>query len=65
MSILDKKGIGVTSGFKLVSGSPIDARFTAEDETDLQSLIDNGAVYEGLEVYVKSLGKKKIYNNIF
>lgn len=62
MSILDKKGIGVTSGFKLVSGAPIDARFTAEDDTDLQSLIDNGAVYEGLEVYVKSLGKKKVYN---
>lgn len=62
MSILDKKGIGVTSGFKLVSGAPIDARFTAEDETDLQSLIDNGAVYEGLEVYVKSTKKKMQYN---
>lgn len=62
MSILDKKGIGVTSGFKLVSGAPIDARFTAEDEIDLQSLIDNGAVYNGLEVWVNSLGKKKMYN---
>jgi hypothetical protein len=62
MSILDKKGIGVTSGFKLVSGAPIDARFTAEDDTDLQSLIDNGAVYEGLEVYVKSTKKKMVYN---
>lgn len=62
MAITDKKGINVTSGFKLVSGTPIDARFVADDETDLNSLITNGAVYEGLEVYVKSLGKKLQYN---
>ena len=62
MAITDKKGINVTSGFKLVSANPIDARFIAVDETDLQSLIDNGAVYNGLEVWVDSLGKKLIYN---
>lgn len=62
MSITDKKGINVTSGFKLISGQPIDARFNVEDETELQSLIDNGAVYEGLHVWVKSLGKEKVWN---
>lgn len=62
MSITDKKGINVTSGFKLISGQPIDARFNVEDETELQSIIDNGAVYEGLHVWVKSLGKEKVWN---
>ena len=62
MSIIDKKGINVTSGFKLVSGQPIDARFVVEDETELESLITNGAVYEGLHVWVKSLGKEKVWN---
>lgn len=62
MSITDKKGINVTSGFKLISKQPIDARFIATDETDLQSLIDNGAVYDGLMVWVQSLGKYMSYN---
>lgn len=62
MSINDKKGINVTSGFKLVAPTPIDARFIAQDENDLQSLIDNGAVYNGLEVWVNSLSKKLRYN---
>lgn len=62
MAITDKKGISVTSGFKLVSPTPVDVRYIADDETDLQSLIDNNAVYEGLEVWVKSLGKKFTYN---
>lgn len=61
MSILDKKGINVTSGFKLISGQPIDARQVVEDETELQSIIDNGAAYEGLEVWVKSASKKYRY----
>ena len=62
MSIKDKKGINVTSGFKLVAPTPIDARFIAEDETDLQSLIDNGAIYNGLVVWVNSTSKQMIYN---
>ena len=61
MSILDKKGINVTSGFKLISGQPIDARQVVENETELQSIIDNGAAYEGLEVWVKSASKKYRY----
>lgn len=62
MAITDKKGINVTSGFKLVSGQPLDARLIAVDETDLQSLVDNGAVYDGMIVWVQSLNKYMSYN---
>lgn len=62
MSITDKKGINVTSGFKLISGQPIDARFNVDDETELQTIVTNGAVYEGLHVWIKSLGKEKVWN---
>ena len=61
-NITEKKGINVTSGFKLISPAPVDARYVVEDETELQSIIDNGAAYNGLEVWVNSLGKKKQYN---
>jgi hypothetical protein len=62
MSFNDKPGIPILGGYKLGTSDPMDVRTVAEDEIDLQSLIDNGAVYEGLEVYVKSLGIKKVYN---
>ena len=62
MAITDKKGINVTSGFKLISPAPIDARYVVEDETELQSIIDSGAVYKGLRVWVNSLNKVYIYN---
>ena len=62
MAITDKTGINVASGFKLVAPVPIDARFVATDETDLQSLITNNAVYKGLTVWVDSLGKNMVYN---
>lgn len=62
MAITDKTGINVASGFKLVAPVPIDARFVATDETDLQSLITNNAVYKGLTVWVESLGKSMVYN---
>lgn len=64
MAITDKKGISVTSGFKLVAPTPIDARFIVEDETELQSIIDSGAAYPGLETWVKSLGRKLQYNGV-
>ena len=59
---INKKGINITSGFKLISPTPIDVRFVVEDEDELQSIIDNQAAYEGLEVWVKSLGRKKQFN---
>lgn len=62
MSFNDKPGIPILGGYKLGTSDPIDVRTIAEDETDLQSLIDNGVAYEGLEVYVKSLAKKMQYN---
>ena len=40
MSINDKKGINLTSGFKYVGGQPLDVRLIAEDESDLQSLVE-------------------------
>lgn len=61
-SILDRKGIVVTSGFKYIAKEPLDPRYVVTDEEELQSIIDNGGAYEGLEVWVKSLAKKKIYN---
>lgn len=57
MSITDKKGINVTSGFKLISPQPIDARMVVEDENELVSIVDSAAAYEGQLVYVKSLDK--------
>ena len=64
MAITDKKGINVTSGFKLISPAPIDARYVVEDETELQSIIDSRAAYPGLETWVKSLGRKLQYNGV-
>ena len=62
MSIADKKGISVTSGFKLISGQPLDARLVVDDLDGLQDLINNGAAYEGIVVYVKSEQQLKQYN---
>ena len=62
MSINDKKGINLTSGFKYVGGQPLDVRLIAEDESDLQSLVDNGATYNGMVVWVNSTSKRKVFN---
>ena len=62
MSINYKKGINLTSGFKYVGGQPLDVRLIAEDESDLQSLVDNGATYNGMVVWVNSTSKRKVFN---
>ena len=62
MSINDKKGINLTSGFKYVGGQPLDVRLIAEDESDLQSLVDNGATYNGMVVWVNSTSKRMVFN---
>lgn len=62
MSFNDKPGIPILGGYKLGSSDPMDVRTIADDAADLQSLIDNGVAYEGLEVYVKSTKKKMQYN---
>jgi hypothetical protein len=48
----------IAANFELGSPQPIDSRLVVEDDSVLSSLIK----YEGLEVYVKSTGLKKIYN---
>lgn len=48
----------IASNFELGSAQPIDSRLVVENESDLSSLI----AYEGLEVYVKSLKAKKMYD---
>ena len=62
MAITDKKGASVAGSFKLLSALPLDLRTVVDDMTELQSIIDADAVYEGLEVYVKSIKTKLIYN---
>lgn len=62
MSINDKKGINLTSGFKYVGRQPLDVRLVAEDESDLQSLVDNGATYNGMVVWVNSTSKRMVFN---
>lgn len=58
-NINDKKGVSITAPFKLFSENPVDARTVVENLDELQSIIDNNAAYEGLNVYVKS--DRKIY----
>jgi hypothetical protein len=48
----------IASNFELGSAQPIDSRLVVDNESNLSSLI----VYEGLEVYVKSLKTKKMYD---
>ena len=60
--VKNKKGIGITSGFKYLAESPIDVRFVVADETELQSIIENNAAYPGLLVWVKEPNDNK--NNL-
>ena len=58
-NINEKKGVSITAPFKLFSENPVDARTVVADLSELQSIIDNNAAYEGLTVYVTS--EKKAY----
>ena len=58
-NINEKKGVSITAPFKLFSENPVDARTVVADLSELQSIIDNNAAYEGLTVYVTS--EKKTY----
>ena len=51
----------IAANFELGSAQPIDSRFVVATESDLNGL----KVYEGLEVYVKSLKAKKYYNGTY
>lgn len=58
-NINEKKGVSITAPFKLFSENPVDARTVVADLSELQSIINNNAAYEGLTVYVTS--EKKTY----
>ena len=58
-NIKDKKGIVVTSPFKLLSGVPLDGRVSVETIEERDSIVSSHAAYEGLLVYVKE--QKSLY----
>ncbi|MCM1323048.1 MAG: hypothetical protein NC218_02580 [Acetobacter sp.] len=53
-NIKNKKGITVTSPFKLMSGTPLDARTLVDTIAERDSIVSSNAAYDGLQVYVKS-----------
>lgn len=61
MSFENKKGIAVASGFKLQAEAPIDARFVVDTVEERDELVTIKAAYAGLDVFVKSAGKKYLY----
>jgi hypothetical protein len=62
MRIEDLKGfISFPNGFQLLSDQPLDARYCGEDLEFLQSIIDIGAAYPGLKVFIISENKSYIY----
>lgn len=48
----------IATNFEVGSAQPIDTRFVVQSESDLANL----KVYEGLEVYIKDLKEKRLYN---
>ena len=48
----------IATNFEVGSAQPIDSRFVVQSESDLANL----KVYEGLEVYIKDLKAKRLYN---
>ena len=48
----------IATNFEVGSAQPIDTRFVVQSESDLANL----KVYEGLEVYIKDLKAKRLYN---
>ena len=48
----------IATNFEVGSAQPIDTRFVVQSESDLANL----KVYEGLEVYIKDVKAKRLYN---
>lgn len=62
MRIEDLKGfIDFPGGFQLLNGQPIDSRYVGEDLEFLQSVIEIGAAYPGLKIFIKSENKSYTY----
>lgn len=57
MAVFDKfTGIGVASGFKLQAKAPLDGRLVVDTIEDRNALVIENGAYEGMKVYVKSVG---------
>lgn len=57
MAVFDKfTGIGVASGFKLQAKAPLDGRLVVDTIEDRNALVTEHGAYEGMKVYVKSVG---------
>lgn len=59
MAFADKKGIALTSGFKLQAETPLDARLQVQTLAERDELVTIHAAYEGMNVYV--IDEKKTY----
>ena len=59
MSFSDKKGITLTSGFKLQAATLLDARGAVDTIAERDELVTLNAVTAGLKVFVKA--EKKTY----
>lgn len=62
MSFADKKGITVTSGFKLQADSLLDVRGCVENISERDELVTINAATAGLRVFVKDKNKSYVYN---
>ena len=62
MSFADKKGITVTSGFKLQADSLLDVRGCVENIAERDELVTINAATAGLRVFVKDQNKSYVYN---
>lgn len=62
MSFADKKGITVTSGFKLQADSLLDVRGCVENISERDELVTINAATAGLRVFVKDQKKNYVYN---
>lgn len=62
MSFADKKGITVTSGFKLQADSLLDVRGCVENIAERDELVTINAATAGLRVFVKNENTSYVYN---
>ena len=62
MAFANKKGITVTSGFKLQAATPLDARANVQTIADRDELVTLNAAYPGLVVYVEDSKILYVYN---
>ena len=54
-------GISILSGFALNSKKPLDSRTVVDNYSNLSELVNAGAAYVGMMVYVNSTDEQKVY----